>query len=168
MNLLQNRRSGDRKWTSFLPGAPRLRGGGQVASVKTLILHSSGSDEVPEQNSRWSLLCHANRQRGSKLGSEPWIHVGPGHNTPPPPRTSNCPFPCLTCGWRLHRRTTGRRRFWSRTRTLGPACRLADTEPGTCPRPGRRRGSHSPPAAALISNQYQDQQLMDQNILWIV
>lgn len=94
---------------------------------------------------------------GENQSSEPWIQAGPGHNTP---RTSNCPFPCLTCGWRLHKPTTRRRRFWSRTRTLAPACRLADTEPGTCPRPGRRRGSHSPPAAALISNQYQDQQLM--------
>lgn len=66
-------------------GGPRgSAGGGEVALVKTLILHSSGSDEVPEQNSRWSLLRHANRRPESKLGSEPWIQAGPGHNTPPP------------------------------------------------------------------------------------
>lgn len=68
MNLLQNRRSGDRKWRLLLPGAPEApQGRDEVALVKTLILHSSGSDEVPEQNSRWSLLCHANRRRESKL-----------------------------------------------------------------------------------------------------
>lgn len=61
----------------------------------------------------------------------------------------------LTCGWRLHTRTTRRRRVPSRTRTPSPACRREDTEPGRRRRPGRPRGSHSPPAGALINEQDQ-------------
>lgn len=59
---------------------------------------------------------------------------------------------CPTCGQRLHRLRTQRRRSLSRTQTPSTVCSLEDTKPPFCPLSGQLHGSYRSPGMTLITN----------------